>query len=261
MAALVDPKGTYSAFGHGHVEVSVTVDGRATPLATLPLAPESNGNSPRSTVLILISAPAGAPVWLRATAAGRAEVLDLRTGKLLANSFDMRQSDETQWSGSTVVVADPLGMGSPGPSKLGVVDADIGSGPGVATLTNYAPAIGWAPKGSAILLVPAPCLEARRGDYAASYEQFDDRNVLTFRSDGGRTVRAQPYPRELELVLGLGDADDTPVSFVVPADTTRGTVTMDLAKAQFRQAPSLNGRLISWIRPPTPFTLGVELTH
>jgi len=259
VVALIDPESTYAAFGPADVSVTVTVAGQATPITPLPLPHEPGSTVPRDTVAILLSAPPSAPLHLRATDAGRAEELDLRTGNVLVNSFDLRQSDDLNWSGSTVVAADQLGLGIPSPTKLTVQNADTRSGRQVATLTNYAPGVGWAPRGSAILLVPAPRLFAD-GDYIGAYEEFDDRTVFTFRSAGGKTTRAQSYPRDVAVVDLEGDADDAPVGFVVPAGNITGTVTMDLAKAQLRRAPSLGRKLISWTKPPAPFALHVSVT-
>ena len=254
----IDPHSTYAAFGHADVSVTVTVAGQTTSIAQLPLEQQANGLDPQDTVALLFSAPPSAPLRLRATDAGRAEELDLRSGARLVNSFDRRQSEKLQWSGKTPVAADPLGLGVPVPTELSVENADVMSGPDVATVSSYAPSAGWAPRGSAFLLIPAPAVEAY-GDYIGSIARFADRDVFTLRSAGGATIRARPYSRDLALGGLPGDADATPVGFVVPAGTTGGTVTMDLARAQLRRAPSLGRTVISWTRAPAPFTLHVSV--
>jgi hypothetical protein len=117
-----------------------------------------------------------------------------------------------------------------------------------------------------ILLVPAPGVTSDSlGYYARVHEQFDDQDVFTFHTPAGQTVRAKSYVRDLALGNPV-NGDDTPVSFVVAADTTSGTVTMDLAQAQLTeevgpssiQQPSDQRKNISWTKNPTQLTLTVS---
>jgi hypothetical protein len=267
VVAAVDPNATYAAFQGGHVEVSVTVAGQATPVTGLPIAMQPRGQLPAATTLILISAPRGAALRLRATDAGRSEELDLRTGKVLVNSYDLRQSGALQWSGSTTV-QDHNGEGASAPASMSVGNATAATGASeVATLTSYTPDLDWAPKDSAILLVPAPALTIDPlAYYGREHEQFSDQNVFTFRTSDGKTIPATPHPRDLQLIPAAGDDNDAPVTFIVPAGITSGTIAMDLVKAQLTyelgessiQQPSQNRKNISWTRAPAPFTLALS---
>ncbi len=267
VVAEVDASDTYAAYDGGHVEVSVTVAGNATPVRGLPLAPQPNSPYASHSAAIVVSAPHGAPVRLRATDAGRTEELDLRTGKVLVDSYDMRQSRTLTWSGSTAVQYDYDGVPYRGRLTAGMPSPDVGSATAVASLTSYTPDLKWAPKGSMILLVPAPGLSGDNMMYGRLHEEFDDRTVFTFRTADGRTVRAQHNPRDLRLLPASVDGDETPVSFLVPAGTTAGTVTMKLAGARLTeesgestiQQPSDKRTTVSWARGPGPLTLKVTM--
>jgi hypothetical protein len=256
----IDPTDTYSAFGDGRVDVTLTVDGRVTRVPELPLAPDAGPEG--DTVLLMISALTEAALRLRATDAGRYEELDLGTGKVITNSYDMRQSGTVTWSGSTSVRYDDWDFG-PAPAELAAGPDAIGASE-VASLTSYTPDLTWAPKGSAYLTVPAPGLIAETSGpwtvrYDQMHERFDDRSVFTFRTRDGRTIRASSGRRDMWLAP-IKDDPASPITFVVPADTTGGTVTMNLAPAQLTVGTSSpDRRNISWTKVPKPFTLSVSL--
>ncbi|MBO0868511.1 MAG: hypothetical protein J2P15_08090 [Micromonosporaceae bacterium] len=263
VVAGVDPQDLYAPFTGGHVEVTLSVAGKVTPVPQLPLAMPSPpaGGMAAQTEVILISANRGAPLRLRATDAGRSEELDLRTGKVLINSYDRRRSGGLTWSGEATVRANLIGAGRlPTTAAMSVDNAGPAvQGKPVATLTSYAPDQGWAPEGSAILLVPAPKLTVSGlalALYGGVHEQFSDQSVFTFRGSDGRTVRAQPYRRELSMLGAATEGDQTPVAFIVPAGITSGTVTMGLAKAELIDVDH-NRRKISWAKAPAPFNLTV----
>ena len=263
VVAEVDPTAFYAAYGGGHVDVSVTVGGSATPIQGLPIPPQSNPSYAAHTTVILVSAPRGAPLRLRATDAGRTDELDLRSGEVLVNNFDLRQSKTIQWSGSSALRYDSDGMPYPGYLTAGLSSPDVESVTAVASLTSYTADLKWAPKGSAILVVPAPGVTASNPLYASLHEEFDDRDVFAFRTEDGRTVPAQPNSRDLLLAPVSQNGDDNAVSFIVPAGTTSGTVSMNLARARLKK--ELDGRgdkraTVSWVRAPAPFTLKVTLT-
>lgn len=265
VVAMVDTQDTYAAFGKADVDVSVVVGGHATTIPGLPY--RDTGGYRATTTAILASVPRHTPVRLRATDTGRSESLDLRTGKIVTDTFHLRQSSEVHWSGSTAVEYEEYspGYGVPNPGKLSVGSATITGGSEVATLASYAPGIGWAPQGSAILLVPAASLsvtsDAELGfAYSSLHEKFSDRTVFTVRTNGGTTVHARPRQRDLRLWNGSVEGDDNAVVFVVPAGTLAGTVTMNLAKARLTEYSGDSARTISWTTPPAPFRVKVVLT-
>lgn len=265
VVAMVNPRDTYAAFGRADVTVSVVIGGHATTIPGLPFRDTDTYRS--TTVAILATAPRTTPVRLRATDTGRSETLDLRTGKVVADTFHLRQSRTVHWSGSTPVEYEEyaLGYGVPNPGKLSVGTATITGGSQVASLTSFAPGVGWAPRGSAILLVPSAGLSvtshAKLGfDYTSLHEKFSDRSVYTVRTNDGTTVHAQPYRRDERLWNSALYGDDTAVVFVVPAGTLAGTVTMNLAKAQLVEDDGNSSRKISWTDAPAPFSVKLVLT-
>lgn len=273
--AGIDPSYTYAAFGRKHVDVNVTVAGRTTPVPGLPLPPQPSdlpADMPASrTSIILVSAPRNAPLRLRATDAGRTEELDLRTGRVLADSFDIRQSDTLHWSGSRDVECPPAdGVSAQGELTAGVTNLDTTTVTEAASLSSYLPGYGWAPKGLAILIVPAPSLEASGNLIlcGAAHEQFNDRDVFTFHARNNVTVRAMPYQRDIDLLRSPVSGDSTPITFLVPANTASGKVIMDLGHARLTtetgystvQDASPKRMTIHWAKTPAPFTLKIALT-
>jgi hypothetical protein len=264
VVAMVDTQHTYAPFGKAAVDVSVVIGGHATTIPGLPF--RDTGTYRSSTVAILATAPRHTPIRLRATDTGRAESLDLRTGRVVTDTFHLRQSKEVRWSGSTAVEYEEytLGYGVPNPGKLSAGTATITGGSQVASLTSYAPSIGWAPKGSAILLVPSAGLSVASNAelgfaYMSLHEKFSDRSVYSVRTNDGTTVHAQPYRRDERLWDSAVYGDDAAVVFVVPADTLAGTVTMNLAKAQLVEYSGKSARNISWTDAPAPFSVKLTL--
>lgn len=262
VVAAVDANDTYAAYEGGEVAVSVAVAGSETQISQLPL-PYKQYTHPSNTILILVSAPRNAELRLRAEDTGRSEELDLRTGKVLTDSYQMRQSKPVHWSGSAPVAC-PSNSGTMA-GKLKVLNADYPQA-GAASTTTYAKGVGWAPKGSTILTVPAPGLELQSTSgnlllCGVLHEQISDPGVFTFRPRGGKAVPASSGKRDIDLDLNNLGADTSALTFFVPAGTRTGTVTMDLSKARLAvEATSSDDRSpASWSRAPGRFTLTVTL--
>jgi len=267
LIAAVDPEETYAAFDRtpkDELRVEAVVSGKATVLDGLPLAPQ-RGLAPR-TALILISAGPGAAVQLRATDAGRAEMLDLRTGdRLTANGkgYQHRQSD-VRWNGESPAAVNRYGRTLP--VKLSASNAPFTDASTVASLTTYRPTPGWAAPGRAFLTVPAPALV---GDLPSQgvHVESNDAAMFTFRTTGGLRLPAKARTRDIDLTRSHFGPPGT-ITFDVPADVTAGTVVFDAGRARLteevgpatvRQA-SPNRRPISWSVPPRAFTLPLDLS-
>jgi hypothetical protein len=256
--AGVDDEATTAAFvPTTPIPVVAVVNGVSTALSGLPLASRTIGSP--DTRLIMVAAAPGATVQLRATDAGQAQVLDLRTGATSGTQFQQLTS-RAIWQGQSSATLTGQGGAVTGTVSLGT---QVANGPGQstratnATLGNYWEGAGWAAPGQELLAVPLPQVNlycAGTGVLVCGLlsVDFDDSTALTFAAPGGQPVPARASARSVSLTLPM--VNDTALSavFPVPAATTGGTVTLDLAKSQ------LDGSSVPtapWTVPPQPFTL------
>jgi hypothetical protein len=253
--ANVDETATDAPFAPATpVPVAAVVDGVSTTLSGLPLTSASTGH-----LLIMLAAAPGSTVRLRARDAGQPQELDLRTGATSGTQYQQRSSTAV-WQGQSAVAVTSQGATANGTLTLGT---QVARGPGQglrasnATLSNYWEGVGWAAPGQELLAVPLPqvniyCAGGGFVTCAFNSVEFDDSAAITFTAPGGQPIPARAASRSLQLAMPM--VNDTALSavFAVPAATTGGTVTLDLAKSQVtgNSAPT-----VPWTAPPQPFTL------
>ncbi|HEX6447630.1 MAG TPA: hypothetical protein VF053_21215 [Streptosporangiales bacterium] len=259
--AAVDPARAYAAFParHDHpVRVSVLVAGHATSLPRLPVRPAHGSRAPASTQLVELSAARGASVVLKAVDDGHTEELDLRTGRVLVDTYRIEQG-EARWDSKVPVAA--YWRGHLQRDSIDALNA-VGAENAAASLTTYTPAYGWAPKGRAFLSVPMPRLVCGLLVCGILHEEFDDAKAFRFQPSHGRPVAAEKGHRDLPLESAGGEKPGSAVVFEVPDSVTSGTVSLNLAAARLTEPGAHSSRhrgTVSWTRPPGPLTLSVRL--
>lgn len=261
VVAAVDAARTYAAFTPDHehpVRVSVLVGGHATPLPKLPLRPSHDAYGPANTRVIEVSAAPGTPVRLRAVDDRHTEELDLRTGRVLVDTYRVLQG-RARWDSEVPVAA--FWRGRIDRDSIVALNAN-GAENARASLTTYTPAYGWAPKGQAFLSVPMPRLVCGLVVCGILHEQFDDAQAFRFKPSHGRPVAAEKGHRDLRLESAGGEKADAAVVFEVPDRVRAGTVALRLAAAKLTEASghSSKHRTVAWSRPPGPLTLPLRLS-
>jgi hypothetical protein len=262
VVAAVDAERAYAAFPakRDHpVRVSVLVGGHATSLPNLPLRPGHATQSPTRTQVIELSAAKGASVHLRAVDDGHTEELDLRTGRVLVDTYRIEQGD-ARWDSEVPVAS--YWRGRIRRDSIVALNA-VGAENARASLTTYTSTYGWAPKGYAFLSVPVPRLVCGLVVCGILHEEFDDAKAFRFQPSHGRPLPAEKAHRELPLVSAGGEKPDAAVVFEVPGDVTSGTVSLNLAAAKLTEVSghsSAHRRTVAWTRPPGPLKLRIHLT-
>jgi hypothetical protein len=258
--AAIDPSDTYAAFGSAPVTVQVTVGGRATAVPGLPLPYQDSAvpSQPSSERVIMVSAAADVPVHLRATDAGRTAELDLRTGATVSAPFTLRQgTGDVPWQGSWPV-ARYLDNGVP---LAGTFRVDAPNQQ-VASLVSYAPGAGWAPAGSAFLLVPLPDVDCDLGPCISLTVTLDDPAAFTFKAKDGTAgvTLAGHHSVDVSYPTAVTGGTADPVSFRVPATVTTGTISLDWATGAVTEEDDAGHQIpASWLRAPGTATATISL--
>lgn len=264
--AEVDSRLTAAAFTPaGPIEVFAVVDGKTTLLRSLPLTATAYGASAGTTQLIEISAPTGAPVRLRVLDGNQAEELDLHTGKTTGTGYTQTQSDAT-WQGKAVGT---LRVGSPRSAQTAELDlgtqlpqssTNVGA-VNHAELADYQEGIGWAPAGTEFLTVPLPsvnvtCAGPTGFECLGTEDHFDNSTALTFTPDGGAPVPARPDAQWFTFGISIAQTLNDAI-FQVPANTTHGTVALNLAGSRLAEDGKAEG---TWVTAPQPCTLALSFS-
>jgi hypothetical protein len=123
-----------------------------------------------------------------------------------------------------------------------------------ATLASYVPGTGWAPPGTAYLLVPPPAVTCTGAACLEVTATLDDPKVFAFKAADGTPGTTMPGHHSIGLSVSTvsftGTADDA-VVFRVPATVTTGTVTLNWSAAPITEDDgSGHSTPTSWLTAP-----------
>jgi hypothetical protein len=231
----------------------LSVDGRTTPLPSLPLPPQDGPVPvPAEGVLLVASVPKGAPVTLSVTDEGRTRTTDLRAGERVSGDGDFGPGARDLLDfDTTVPVAFTGGAATLRIAASAMAEFD----PKQALLAPWTPGQGWAAEGRAWLVVPQPVVSTPlMTDMSGLVLVVDDPAVFTVVADG------TPHPeiggtRALTTLAAEYTPTTDPLVFDVPAGLAAATFTMDFAAMGVTAQFYGGDRTVTWTPPPAPFTV------
>jgi len=249
--------------GESAPPVELVVDGKATPLTTVPVpAQDAVAPIPQSGVLVVASVPVKAPVTLRVTDAERTQTVDLRAGKRGKDAIPgYYQPYSQEISFDTSLPAHFTAGGGSYPTTLQVTSrggTDIAAP--YVLLAPWTPSGGWAADGRAWLVVPQPVVETPivSGVPGLRYAVTEP-EVFKVQLPDGTEIAETGGTREISTPLGhiSGGGDD--LVFDVPATFVTGTFRMLLASAPAVAMFSDGDYPARFSAPPPPFELAIDL--
>ncbi|QWF82449.1 hypothetical protein [Amycolatopsis sp. CA-230715] len=251
-------------------KAELVVGGAPTALHRIPLTPPKSGVDVKlDSAVVVASVPAGAPVSIRVTDAGRTQTMDLRTGRRGPDAiagYYRRNSAELTWTGHlSGGISTPLGGGrTPVEFAAGFKTMDPAhlTDKPTATLAPYTPRRGWAPPGGAWLVVPRPVVSRPFDPFSPLFDlALSDPAVFSLRLPDGTAIPAEPGSTTMSTeVLGPWPLKSGGLmTFAVPAEFQRGTVRASIGAAEVTATRLKKKAAGSWSPAPAPFDIPVDL--
>jgi len=233
----------------------LVVDGKKTPLHTLPLPQQDDVVAlPAEGTLIVASVPHGSDVHLTVTDEDKPQAVDLRTGKRWKPLKGYYERQPQKLAFSTDV---PLAFAGGGGVTLHVTDHALAEfTEKVAVLAPWTPEQGWAADGHVWLVVPRPVLSTQLlMDMSGLRLTIDD--AVVFAVDGRPELGGT---HTIETLAGEYTPTTDPLVFDMPDDATGGTFTMNIAAMGATAMYYSGDRAVTWAPPPAPFTVPLSFS-
>ncbi|WP_130346375.1 hypothetical protein [Herbihabitans rhizosphaerae] len=246
----------------------LVVAGVAVKLEKSPLRSRGGSYTPSLDGAVAVaSVPTGAPVSIRVTDTGRAQTLDLRTGRRAADAiggYYRKTSQKVDWQREDV----PIGFSVPAEGRSYRSTLDIGfkslapsrvMSDAIALLAPYSAKNGWAAPGRAWLKLPRPTVSG--GPLSPSLTlRTSDQAAFRLRLPDGSELAALPGSHEVGLFLADVAEPGPDLTFDVPADFRTGAYVIRLGTgalvAEFRDA-KVPAR---WSSGPAPVEIPINLS-